>query len=83
MTYFTSCPHKHLLQTTQTGATHVACWLSDVQGNVVSGTAPGTVDSAVAVNPDGTFVEGPPDAQAQALDKEQAEMLLQVKPNRP
>jgi hypothetical protein len=58
----------------------VVCLLSGAQGNVVSGTAPGTVDSAVAVNPDGNVIEGPPDPQAQALDKEHAEMLLQVKP---
>lgn len=49
-----------------------------MQGNVVSGTAPGTVDSAVAVNPDGEAIQGPPDAQTQAMEKEQAETLLQV-----
>lgn len=49
-----------------------------MQGNVVSGTAPGTVDSAVAVNPDGEAIQGPPDAQTQAMEKEHAETLLQV-----
>lgn len=47
---------------------------------MVSGTAPGTVDSAMAVDPDGQPIQGPPDAQSQAMDKEHAEMLLQVQP---
>jgi hypothetical protein len=48
-----------------------------LQGNVVAGSAPGMVDPSIAVNPDGQPVENPPEATKE-LDKEQAEMLLQV-----
>lgn len=62
----------------------VSCWCAvSLQGNVVSGTAPGTLDSAVAINPDGERIKGPADVAAKEVDKEHAEMLLQVSHNEP
>lgn len=47
------------------------------QGNVVAGSAPGSVDPSLAVNPDGQPVTQPPAVNTE-MDKEHAETLLQV-----
>jgi len=57
------------------------CWWLAVhvcsQGNVVAGSAPGSVDPSLAINPDGQPVTQPP-AVTTEMDKEHAETLLQV-----
>lgn len=47
---------------------------------MVGGTAPGTVDAAVAVDPDGKKIADQPEPAANPeMDKEHAEVLLQVR----
>lgn len=54
-----------------------SCRYTQPQGNVVGGTAPGTVDAGVAVDPDGNKIVEP--AANPEMDKEHAEVLLQVR----